>query len=246
MYESGPLNVTAIRPPSGGGGLTVVSLDALGTEQRLTSPTGGTDVFNYTNLTSNSVSNQAITACFVADADDALGAVGPTAVTAVYDPAGVNQSMTQIITSVNGGGNIFVAWFGLVAPLSFGNKTIQFTMVTSTRNAYFCAASWKGVNQAGGTTSFANGASAVIASGNPLSLAITSQLNDQVLAALSSRFTNMTGNLYGTPIFFDDTNGLIANGGADYVTGAASVTCGNTQNAGAGTNPIAAFDLVHA
>jgi hypothetical protein len=73
----------------GGVGGGAVTLDALGTVQLVNSAP-----FDYTGLTSNSVSNQAIIVGWVCDNTGSDGQ--NQTVSMVYDPAGVNTSMTKI------------------------------------------------------------------------------------------------------------------------------------------------------
>lgn len=228
--------------PASGGGL--VTPDVSGTEQYIAA---GVGAHNYTGLTSNSVSNQAIICTVVYDSDSL--APGPTTMTAAYDPSGVNQAMALIGTVTNADqSGISIAIFGLVAPAATGNKTIAITENDNNRGLFVHATSWSGVNQAGGTASFANVQSASIAAGNPWQVTVPSQTNDIVIAALENRQVSDWTSVprTGTTLYTDNTSGTITSAASNYDVGAASVTIGTTGNVPGSHGDIVAFDLVHA
>jgi hypothetical protein len=107
-------------------------------------------------------------------------------VTLAWDNAGTPQSMTQI-TAANGTGTVARAeLWGLIAPTS-GNKTLHAAW-TGASDVYLQAASWSGVDQTGGATSFAHSTSATgTTTGNNIthnSITITSAVNNATMDAV--------------------------------------------------------------
>src|SRR5687767_6359737 len=81
-------------------------------------------------------------------------------VAVTWDQGGTNQAMTLIGTENHGGGTGRCDLYGLVAPTS-GSLTLRVAMSSGFSGELFvCGASFAGVNQTGGATSFANYAEA--------------------------------------------------------------------------------------
>lgn len=178
-------------------------------------------------LTIGSGSNRALIVC-------ASYMLKPTTSGVVWDAASANQAMTLIASKLNG--SQYVEIWGLVNPVS-GNKIITLTG-TAPSGGYtgfgclFSGASFKNVNQSGGTTSFAN---AVTASGNSNptapSITVTSSVNDMSIGAVSA---GDGGSALSSPTQTTIFNTRYAgglNGAASYAAGASSATHGWTLSA---------------
>lgn len=100
-----------------------------------------------------------------------------TSITATWDSGGTNQSMASIVTAASASTHR-VALNGLVAPTA-GAKTLATSWTTSSE-AYLNATSWSGVNQTGGTTSFAHSGNAT-GFGAP-TIAVTSASGNATMA----------------------------------------------------------------
>ena len=109
-----------------------VVIDAIGTEVLQAT---SVMTFNYTGLTSTSALTGGSGAILVL-LNIQGNAIDP--VTCVYDPAGVNQSMTQL-GKVSGTVDTCCYLFGLIAPGSYGNKTIVPTWSSSIAECYIQA-----------------------------------------------------------------------------------------------------------
>lgn len=132
--------------------------------------TAGATSLSLTTFTMGSVSNGALVS-------QLFTALDVSSIVANWDSGGTPQSMTSIITAASASTHR-VAMNGLVAPTS-GNKTLAVSWTTSSE-AYLNATSWSGVNQTGGSTTFAHTGTAT-AFGQP-TLTITSAVGNATLA----------------------------------------------------------------
>jgi hypothetical protein len=178
---------------------------------------GGTSV---TSLTSNTFAVGGSNLAIVGLVSFFSGTTNPTL---VYDPAGANQTMTQIgLLHV---GSDTLGLYGLVGAATTGSKTIQATWTgAATGNIAGCA--FKGVDQTGGVTSFPNYVSA--SSGG--SVTVTSTTNDVALGnfAASGSFSAVNQ----TQIY--NENSLVSSGG-NY-----ALNIANPAMTGTGTGTIIA------
>lgn len=138
--------------------------------------------------------------------------------TMVWDPGGANQSLTLIADQVQSSGAPHTALYGLVNPVS-GNKILRVTWTTSTDITCFCSASFTGVDQTGGTTSFV----ATTATGNSITPAVTvpSAVGNMVAASFITNASTFS-SVNNTQVYIE--NGLPAISCAgNRASGAASV-----------------------
>lgn len=150
------------------------------------------------------------------------------AITAVWDPAGANQPMIAIVgtdANVAGTFNGRTIMFGLVNPTpksSAAGAVIRFTKSGATAySGYASGTSFTGVNQTGGTTSFANGTTNTATSSNE-SVTVTSAVGN-FTKAVHAPLGPVVNSVSPTQLFIDNS-GVLGNGAANYATGAASVS----------------------
>lgn len=224
FFIQGPVTV------GGGGGGTVV-IDADGSV--LAQGAHATPI-DYTGLTVGAGANRALVCCILTDATAAV-----TAFTLTWDKGGTNQAMAAITGAAgnDAGNNVRAMWFGLVAPTS-GNKTLEIAWAGGASiEMYVCASSVTGADQTGGTTTFANGATAH-GTTSPASIAITSATGHMAFAA--GVFDSLTATPGSTSIFNNNTLNDI--GAANRAAGASTVTLSTTM-----TSPVdwvlSGFDL---
>lgn len=217
-----------------------VVLDATGTEQNSTSTT--TTAVSYTGLTiSAGLTNGA--ACFSVF-DNGNG-------TTYTVPKWGSQNCTNIgsnSTIANG----TVTWFGVVNPTS-GNQT--FTATASQAVVWFAdGASFSGVNQTGGTTTFANFTSIASTSIQSENITITTAVGDFTMAA-GGYGTSGTGDGFTAPSssqIYKDNSLEVATGsnaaGAQKATASGTSVVYTLSNANVSPDYVilAGFDLVAA
>lgn len=203
-----------------------VAVDATGSEGF---HAASVTTLNYTGLTTTGAAN-----AVVLSVDWATSGAAISAPTAVWDPAGANQSMTLLNFNAPGGGGNASAIFGLAPLNSTGNKTITISW-TGAGEVLAAAMSYTGVDQTGGTTSFPN----AISGTNVSTVSVTSAAGNMVQAAECGGSGAAINGLTGTPIFKDTTNGTFVNAGANYDTGAPTVVIG----AGGSCVSITATDI---
>jgi hypothetical protein len=204
---------------SGGGGGGSVSLNGTAGTYHYFGSSGTT--VDFTGLTVVAGTHTAIVCAAIWDT--AVFTINPTA---IWDPAGVNQSMPLIIYSDIAGTQIPVALFGLTGLSAIGNKTIRLSWTGSAR-VFVDAVAFDNVDQTGGTTSFPNSTS-----GSGATLAVTSATGNMVVNAAQSG--GALSGITGTPLFSDAVNGSNVNAFANYDVGAATVNIGQ-----AGTSALA-------
>jgi hypothetical protein len=204
-----------------------VALDATGTLAFASASLGPLD---DTSLTVGAGTNRALVVC----------AIYGSAITVIFhwDFGGTNQLMTSIKKSSNGGG-LNVELFGLIAPTS-GNKTLRATWVNST-DFKFCAISWTGVDQTGGSTSFPNSVATSGTSATPSSGAVTSATGNACVAVVANAGNNAQAGANQTE-YFNDTQGSF-NVAGQRAAGAASVTL-SWSNGGSDVWAEAATDIL--
>lgn len=208
-------------------------IDAVGTEGKST--VLGTTGISYTGLTVGaSLTNGALVVGLVSD-------ITVTSAAVVWDSGGTNQSMTVIGSTPNTLGGGAVQFFGLVNPVS-GNKTLKVTWNAVTAEMYIGAASWTGVNQSGGASSFThyNGTEGTTAAP---SIVITSATGNAVMAAIGH--TSNLNSVSGTLLWAIDNTGPNIGVGIFRSAGAATVTMSGVLGAAAGWT-IAGVDIVAA
>src|SRR5262245_21915318 len=128
-------------PIIGGGGGGGVSVNATGV--KLYQGSLVTSI-NYTGLNLAAGTHSAI--ALAISWDTASGATQPSSVSCVWDSGGSNpQSMARIIKGSPGTGFNLELW-GLVAPISIGNKTLAISWTTAAR-AFVVAMAFDNVDQ---------------------------------------------------------------------------------------------------
>lgn len=145
-------------------------------------------------------------------------------VTAVWDPAGAAQSLTLIGVANNAATNGRVALYGAVGAIATGNKIMRLSWsVSSATNVVLHAASYAGVNQAGGTASFARFGSAT-GNSNAQSITIASAVGNLVIDNGANDTSTMSGPT-GPSVsnYLTNVPSLLSAGGS-HQAGAASVT----------------------
>jgi hypothetical protein len=172
---------------------------------------GFTNPQPYTGHTVGAGSNAAL--IVVIFQDNTSGAL--SSLTANWDSTGTNQSMT-LIGSGNANQTFYV--FGLVAPTQ-GNKTLSINTSSGSAAYWIVVASFFGVNQTGGTTSFPN----LTFANNQTTIAITSPTGDMAFCVADS-IPNVPG-MAPTQIFIDNTGNNIQIG-SDYAAGSGTVNLG--------------------
>ena len=212
-------NVAALKTASAGTG---VILDAQGVVEN-NAHLGATTV-NYTGITVGSVTHGAL----VLAVEFNLKLV--SAITAVWDAGGTNQSMTEIghqASSATPYGLVYL--FGLVAPTA-GNKTLTMSWTTNSEFG-MNAISFGNVDQTGGGTSFANVVTADLTGTIP-TVIVTSNSNDAVVGVFSlGNNVNNIGAPDNTQLMFDNAGAV--GYAANWATGAASVILSCTAGANA-------------
>lgn len=146
-----------------------------------------------------------------------LDETGAPSFTLTWDPAGTPQALT-LIGSINNG-NEYALLYGLVAPAS-GNKTLRLTTSGTHKEVFLDAASFTGVNQTGGTTSFANVATNTGTS-TTISVAVTSAVGYMTIDAVIG--PQVISSPTQTSIYADN-GGSFTSGAASYADGASTVT----------------------
>lgn len=201
-------------PGGGGGGGGNVSVEAVGT--KLYNGAAVTSQ-NYTGITVGSGSHRAL--AVLINFDNAGMVV--SAVSAVWDSGGTNQSMTQLVA-----GLVEIPYiFGLAAPIS-GNKTLALSWSGASR-IFVDAVSFINVDQTGGATSFpgAQVGSAVA------TLTVPSAAADMVICCGGGG--TPIGTLTGTILYSDNVNGNFINAFASYDVGASpNQTIGSSATQG--------------
>lgn len=176
----------------------------------------------FANLTVGSGANRA--AVFIA----CMSNHSPGTTTMTWDQGGTNQACSFIGAVNNTGTAGRVELWGLVAPTS-GTKTLQYSWTGGTMDIFLDGVAYTGVDQTGGTTSFANFNSAqfTTTATTQITLSITSGTANAVVGAGSDDNVG-TASMSQTQIFLDDTTGITANGTGQRAAGAASVSLGWT------------------
>lgn len=202
-------------------GGAAVALDAAGTFVK--SGTGIT-TFDYTGITTNSVTKAAIVVACAFDRN-----FNPTGISVTWDPGGANQAFSLIGQADVAGADLVQLW-GLVAPNSVGNKTIRISW-TNTTQLFVGATSWQNVNQSGGTTSFPNFNSATGVGSNP-SVSITSATTHAVVGIVGDNGSGTLSAMNGTTLSALQSGGNISSGANYIVPGSASQTVSATDTSG--------------
>jgi hypothetical protein len=166
------INSRVYVPAAGGGDVAFDAGDSSGVGTRVVSATS----MAYTGITVGSGTNRALVFAIYFDAN-------VSSVSAVWDSVGANQTMELIGSKKENTWNRYLYLFGLVAPAS-GNKTLSVSW-TTTSTARGGAASFTGVNQSGGTASFADFTGADGSSATP-AVSIPSASTDLAIAAHGS------------------------------------------------------------
>lgn len=193
-----------------------VALDAAGTSA---SASTVLSPFDFTGVTVGAGANRAL----VAQINFSLETVG--SVTVTWDQGGTNQAMGQIVCANGAGAVGRSCLYGLVAPTS-GNKTLRVTW-TGTTDIIVDAVAWTGVDQTGGTTSFAHSTSATGNSVAP-SVTVTSASGNATMECSTTDLGNYSASTQ-TQVYIDNTPTSISGAGSR-ATGAATVTHGWTLN----------------
>jgi len=168
---------------------------------------------NFSNITVGTGSNRALVVLL------SLGLTTASNISVVWDSGGTNQVMTLIGSNADSGGDAISLLYGLIAPTS-GQKTLHVSW-TGSCTVYVDAVSFTGVNQAGGTSSFAHYNFAT-GSGTTASVTITSSSGNMVVATGSGTMGGTSVTFNGTEIFFDQV-GAQQNAWGNYAAGASSV-----------------------
>lgn len=191
-----------------------------------------------TNLTVGSGANRALIVQI------AWGAATPPNITGVHwDSAGSNQALTLITGTDATSGQMRVALYGYASagsPLTSGNKTLKVDWASNVTDGYVSAVAYTGVDQTGGATSFAHGATGS-GTNNAVTKAITSATGNAVVGVLDTNLANITATS-GTNVYIDNGGGA-SSAAAMRDTGAATVTLTGSPNntwVMAGTDVVAA------
>jgi hypothetical protein len=180
--------------------------------------------------TGGSLSNGAIV-CMISFSSAAPG------ITSVTWGTGSPQAMTLIKSQTATNQSVHI--YGLVGVTSFGTQNIIITWTGGTLNIIDIAASFTGVDQTGGATSFPNANSATAASASP-AVTITSLVGNAVMAVFADLSAGFTGT-NNTTLYTEGSLSSI-NGAALRAAGAASVSCTATL-AGSDTWTAAGTDI---
>lgn len=168
-----------------------------------------------TNLTVGSGANRALIVQI------AWGAATPPNITGVHwDSAGTNQACTLITGTDATFSQMRVSLYGLIAPTS-GNKTLKVDWAANATDGYVSAVAYTGVDQTGGDTSFAHGATGS-GTNNAVSKVITSAVGNAVVGVLDTNLVNITSTS-GTNVYIDNGGGA-SSAAAMRDVGAATVT----------------------
>lgn len=150
-----------------------------------------------------------------------FGIDNPTSITAIWDPTGTgtstNQSLTQIIAdnAPSAGWNCTQLW-GLIAPTS-GNRILRISWTNASQVAA-AAVSFQGVNQTGGSSSFAGVSTGALTTSTTATVTIPSSTSDYCVGAFgigpnpNAPSDTSLGTFSGTNIWY----------GANYGVGATS------------------------
>ncbi len=190
--------------------MTVV-FDAQGTTDALANAATSVD---FTNLTVGTGANRALVVT-LAFSNQAI-----TGLTVTWDNGGTNQACTLIGAINSGGINGRAVLYGLVAPTS-GAKTLHVAWTGST-SVTVSAVAYTGVDQTGGTTSFAHFNSASASSGSSVSVTITSAVGNAVVASQAIGNTTFT-SVNNTQVYIDNSP-AVGSAAANRAVGAATVT----------------------
>jgi hypothetical protein len=200
--------------------------------------TADTEVAAGTALTHNNMTVGAI-------ANGALIAIICFSNSAVSDPLTTvtwnGVAMTKIGSVIPITNTIRVDIYGLVAPAA-GNHPLQLNW-TGTSDCYAACASFSGVDQTGGATSFAHFGSAKNNSTTALTVAITSAVGNYVVGGV---ITSNSFSAIGNTLVFNSAN-LTMGGGGEYAAGGApSVNISATKALAADDAAVCGVDLVAA
>lgn len=211
--------------------VSAVAFDAKSTADTLS----GASVLTVTNanLTIGTISNGALIAILLLD--------NHLPASAAVTWNGVNCPLIGTINTASGN-NGRVDLYGLVNPAS-GNHSLVATWLTTSCQAMLYGVSFSGVNQTGGTTSFAHFGSSATATAAP-SVAITSATGNAVVGAFTTDAPGTISSTGNTNLFIDN-GGANIDGAAEYASGAASVSVSGAVTA-IGNCAIAGVDLVAA
>lgn len=196
-----------------------VVLDALGSADFYSA---GNTNFTFTNLTiGTGASNYALVAMFSLNPGTGVASVTWNGV-----------SLTLIGSQANLAG--VPSWttflYGLVAPAS-GPQTLAITLSGAATEAYIDALSFSGVDQTGGSTTFANVQTAVVQTTIPLSCTTTGTASDYTVASVAMVGGTHVSAMSGTPLFNDTTGSQNASG--QYSSGVGTITSTLTSATGA-------------
>lgn len=180
-----------------------VAIDATGTSDATAS---GVSTIDFNNLTVGAGANRALVVQI------SFSHTIVSAVSVTWDQGGTNQACALIVT-VNGQDLLSgrVDLWGLVAPTS-GNKTLRVSWTTAT-DIVVDAASWTGVDQTGGATSFPNSTSTT---GNltNASLAITSAAGNAAMDCVGSAGAISSPGAQQTQVFLDNSPAVTGAAGS--------------------------------
>lgn len=150
-----------------------------------------------------------------------------TSVSLTWDNGGTNQAMTAVTNAAAQTASVdhqTVTLYGLVAPTS-GAKTLRAAWTTN-QEMYLQECSWSGVDQTGGTTTFAHGASATGNSNTP-SLGVTSATSNATMSGIVNGTSQAINSVSATQTYLFHGVGAIEGGGSR-AAGAATVTMTGT------------------
>lgn len=212
--------------PIMGGGPSVVAAVSIDVNPATSQRSGAlVTTFGYTGLTSTAGAN-CIVALINIEASSASG------VSVTWDSVGANQAFTRIGNAQVGGGSgsSQTQIWGLLAPASFGNKTITVNWTVSNQ-CMMAAVSLKGVNSTFASAFPVGGrTNNTIASTNNPSFNVSSAAGHIAFGIIADRGNAFSAPTGGTAIFTDNA-GANSAGAAQYAAGAATVTFGWTDSA---------------
>lgn len=147
----------------------------------------------------------------------------PTAKSLTWDTGGTNQAMT-VITNAGATNTVRVEIWGLVAPTS-GLKSLLVSWTNNADMTVDCA-SWTGVDQTGGVTSFPHGTGSTGSSTAP-AVTVTSASGNAVMDSVA--VINTLSAPTQTQVYLTAAN--TQDGGSSRAAGAATVAFGWTNTA---------------
>ena len=174
---------------------------------------------DFANLTIGAGANRALVVLI------SFSTQSVTGVTVNWDALGTPQPCGLIISANTGGTVGRAELWGLVAPTS-GNKTLRVSWTGTAAEVFIDAVSYSNVNQAGGTATFANAASAVDGGSTTTTVNVTSSGIDSVVGNWCGFHGFSTIN---DTLVYHDTTGSVSEPAGNRADGDTTVALTVTQ-----------------